>query len=838
MKKIIALILLLCVGTAWAATSGGIDPSTVSLSSDVSISFLGQFFGTVGSVLHGSSGQFMGHLIFELNQGVMIAAGVWLGYTSGSMMIKSFTEGMSGRPNNIMMTFLRVGAGWSLLIPVADVAGPGATGYNAMQSIVMEVVVESVRLADAVWDWGLEYLQNGGAIYESQSLGGDATTGKSLSTSDKRLSLAYQTLKSLTCMDIANQTDSGASYSTSITENSRYNPYSMVFQGPDATKQNAGCGAISYNFMGSFCTPGSQDGILCQTEQDSIEAMVADLKPVANDLACYALAWDGGSQQCDNAKYYMNPKNIKAESTQGIADAVLDFQNLMLPVAQYQHVQGIKNATDFFSAAKQDGWMMAGRYYWSLIEYNNMVNKAGGASSLNNITVNSQAPANTNALPGWSHLSKSWDPAHTDNMLPAADDWVGSIQQIVDRHNQIQRDTQGTTMTNVNIFAGPAGRLIAVFVSLVSPFAVALINLLTLVMSHGIFSGNPLLALYLIGIKCIDTGSGMIIEMIGSVFMLVGISATCQSTQGFGMGAQTAMEYLMPFVVGFSATLLFTGAFFAYYMPLYPYLIYTFTTIGWFIFVLEGMVAAPLVALGLTHPEGHDFLGKAEQALMLLLNMFVRPALIVIGLMAFLLLMDISLSILMYGIGGVMTNVYGTGFGGVSSWNGALTGGAHHGAAFSGTANSSALVSGTHTVGHAIALAMASATEQETSGVVFSIILIPIVTLVILATVSKSIITQCAQAIYTVADSVGRWIGGQQMHSPVDNVSREVGQSFNQATGQMGQAANQASSGFKEMAGRNSNEVAGANRERGRVGLADVSVGEQAGRVAGGDGAQ
>ena len=44
------------------------------------------------------------------------------------------------------------------------------------------------------------------------------------------------------------------------------------------------------------------------------------------------------------------------------------------------------------------------------------------------------------------------------------------------------------------------------------------------------------------------------------------------------------------------------------------------------------MVASALVSMGLTHPEGHDLLGQTEQALMLLLSVFVRPVTMIIGL--------------------------------------------------------------------------------------------------------------------------------------------------------------------------------------------------------------
>ena len=47
-----------------------------------------------------------------------------------------------------------------------------------------------------------------------------------------------------------------------------------------------------------------------------------------------------------------------------------------------------------------------------------------------------------------------------------------------------------------------------------------------------------------------------------------------------------------------------------------------FREIGYFILVIEAMIAAPLVAMAIAHPEGHDILGKAEASVLLFLSIF------------------------------------------------------------------------------------------------------------------------------------------------------------------------------------------------------------------------
>ena len=46
---------------------------------------------------------------------------------------------------------------------------------------------------------------------------------------------------------------------------------------------------------------------------------------------------------------------------------------------------------------------------------------------------------------------------------------------------------------------------------------------------------------------------------------------------------------------------------------------------------MEAIVAAPLIMIGIIYPDGHTFFGKADKLLHLLLLIYIRPVLIVIG---------------------------------------------------------------------------------------------------------------------------------------------------------------------------------------------------------------
>ncbi len=110
--------------------------------------------------------------------------------------------------------------------------------------------------------------------------------------------------------------------------------------------------------------------------------------------------------------------------------------------------------------------------------------------------------------------------------------------------------------------------------------------------------------------------------------------------------------------------LITAGLIMSLYIPLVPFIIFTFGAIGWFINVIEAMIAAPLVALGIAHPEGQEILGKAEPAVILLVNIFLRPTFMIFGLLIGMMLSYVGIWLLNAGFGTAWTSVTGnvTGF--------------------------------------------------------------------------------------------------------------------------------------------------------------------------------
>lgn len=110
----------------------------------------------------------------------------------------------------------------------------------------------------------------------------------------------------------------------------------------------------------------------------------------------------------------------------------------------------------------------------------------------------------------------------------------------------------------------------------------------------------------------------------------------------FGIVMFILSAFVMPIVGAWMSTMVLIGFITAYYVPFLPYMIFTFASLGWLMAVIEAMVAAPIVALGVTFPEGHEAFGKSEAAFMILLNIFLRPAMMIIGYIAAIILSYVS----------------------------------------------------------------------------------------------------------------------------------------------------------------------------------------------------
>lgn len=135
------------------------------------------------------------------------------------------------------------------------------------------------------------------------------------------------------------------------------------------------------------------------------------------------------------------------------------------------------------------------------------------------------------------------------------------------------------------------------------------------------------------------------------------------NTISWGAGVASALlSYFMPVVFFFILYLISIGGLLGVYVPLLPFTLFTFGVIGWFTAVIEAMVAAPIIALGILSPGGqHEILGRAEPAVMIILNVIMRPVLMIFGMIAALLLSYVVIYLINGAFLSVVVSITGSG---------------------------------------------------------------------------------------------------------------------------------------------------------------------------------
>ena len=172
---------------------------------------------------------------------------------------------------------------------------------------------------------------------------------------------------------------------------------------------------------------------------------------------------------------------------------------------------------------------------------------------------------------------------------------------------------------------------------------------------------NPFAFMHQIGMDLLQ-GAGILIfgnainESIRNT-MLSGEIGTCYAN--LVEGADSLDERVKPLVITLYLYMIVTGLFLVYVVPLMPFMYYLFAILGWIMCVVEAIFAGTVMPILLADPGGqHPFWGRAEIALMLLLNIYLQPVLIVMGLITSVLLSFVAMRLLNLSFGAVVNNSF------------------------------------------------------------------------------------------------------------------------------------------------------------------------------------
>lgn len=345
---------------------------------------------------------------------------------------------------------------------------------------------------------------------------------------------------------------------------------------------------------------------------------------------------------------------------------------------------------------KTSTWLDAGSYFFELMSYvggtqnlsgatfnvsgSNGSNSAGGDGTINQGSIkpwegipttstpylqpcNSSVSKNCVSYPTTSD-SKTNIPSYLEGiMLPlvaTANLQTSKALYVVGNFGNLQTDVNGKTSSPM-ITAGSVttggGEDAAAMMDALTGSASDLYDQIENLTSIDDTSSNPIIIVMKIGKEMINMAFNTWL-ICTSLAVALGFLIGAIPSNTMSTGISLAFSGVLSIMITLCAPLLLAGCMLLFYFPMVPFMIYTFGVIGWIIGVIEGMVAAPIIGIGIMHPEGHDVFGKGEQALMLLLNMFLRPPLMVFGLITSIMMVYISVWLVNSGMNRTLSQVY------------------------------------------------------------------------------------------------------------------------------------------------------------------------------------
>lgn len=641
------------------ANAGIFDP----VSSDKSVEYLTMIFGNkIGNLSLNqqiNSNQFLSNL-FQIFNGFILTVAIFiLSYVSIISTINTAQEGqVMGKKWSSVWIPLRSAIGLLLLAPV-----PGS-GYSSLQVIIMWVVLNGIGAANTIWDFVINNLSQGITATQTSEINRKNMTD----LSKQGTTLAKDLFNSLVCVEIINN-KIPLNYPDRDTKLLQYyyDPPAKPIQEPivitfgikdDVNNKNL-CGAIKItSSLSDEDVIGPNDSPITLTDADkeniidrayhiklaTIDRMITYIKPIAQQIADVTYQLNGSSTMLP---HHINQPGILYAPVKEyqLAMSGLNKQTAMGWVGIPMLIDKQSISDTIINQGKSFGWLTAGSYYYLLSQ----------GSLKNLLTTATEEIIVTESL-----LTYSDEALLTQKLTHAAIDVTAAAinpykKALADNHKAISNLFKPTTELAITdslykksnkhddkeIKFIPTNLRNKIDTLLNNPeynkvkdsFKNFLnLNETTLEgMQEYLFNNHddPLLSQAIFGVKLMETSESFWIGIIMSSMV-----SNALAHQFMGTPTQDVLSTiitLLPPILVFGGIIWTIGASFAIYMPMVPYMMFIVTALGWFLLVIEAIVAAPIVALGFISPS-QDELGKVAPALGIIANVFLRPVLMVIGL--------------------------------------------------------------------------------------------------------------------------------------------------------------------------------------------------------------
>jgi conjugal transfer/type IV secretion protein DotA/TraY len=615
---------------------------------DVSVLMLKKVFGPIVDVLVSgadpntvsSASSLLGTLFVTFNSGLLVVGSIIIAYVAAMGAINTANDGEAmGKAWSTVWTPVRIVAGAGVLLP-------SASGYSFIQMLVLMIGLWSAGFGSTIYKAGmaLSFLKPDGIVATSTSTPGSSYGLREFAKA--YLPVAY-------CARAANTIYADAAGNPSVMANNAQadrmttvdgrTDYTFFIKDRNAATNLAGgepfCGTVK---ISTYTPAGSAEATGTSVAISTLHAGISSAKAAA----AVALMTDIDNWVSTMPSDWTQPgwNNVNSAQFNSIVKTREDALVAQMTAQASGSEASINNGVDAFVTAMTDeGWASAGGWYQRVgairKEINGLMKEPAGSAtepSLSSLPDDSRAQALMGSVTTLAEtiIKKAEEPGkgYDVTAAPAAD--FGSAFP-----------KSGGSDINVSAMKDDIG---SKFGSLVNTTMKGATDIM-------IGSGSGVDAVsrikltgdYLVlALTSVELAKVTIQTSVTALRVVVGAAG---GVQVFGNKAdfRGVTDPLWDWVVAVPIDMLKElgsylkpmAFYFSVLLPSLPYTIFMVTVVGWLLSVVLTTIAAPMWAIMHMRPS-QTFVGSEAQGYLLLMALFVRPALAVIGLFAAMLVAD------------------------------------------------------------------------------------------------------------------------------------------------------------------------------------------------------
>jgi conjugal transfer/type IV secretion protein DotA/TraY len=551
---------------------------------------LSSIFGQLGSFGANGGDPFAG-VISTFNGAVLVIGGFLVFYALVLGILGTAQDGeMFGKKINATMWPIRTALGTAMVVPL------GSAGYCGIQYLVGFLISTSIGIADKTWV----------SFVDSGNLGNAISVG--LVRPDTK-QLGYTVLQSQVCLEAykkltktpaaINLGGNNSNFGTNITSNRDF----LIYQYGDTNKQNG----FTYTTCGTVKIPRVQPIV----EAPADHSLFGNKTLEAESQARNQRILDKSMEQFKVLESAMKSKASSLVNGGAVnpteIDTIINTYELAVRKVASDEIMAIDAFKEVSANASQDGFLGIAFFYQKLTYLSDLVSRSMA-----------NAPVAT-------------PPVIAENMYK--DQYVLENAKLMD----VLSKTQKAQNYGVSYELGGSNSLNSVNSDSDYDINSKLKDIFSLDPQSWVLSKNehPVMAVKRLG-------NGMLLLSGGGFIAgeMASMAASNLQVAGYGVG-EPLSRAIHDATMVVSMALAGTGFLLSYIVPFTPTVLILAAIIGWTIACIEAIIIAPVWAIMHLTAGGDDFVGSGRQGYRIILNLLLKPVLLVFGVIASLVLLPV-----------------------------------------------------------------------------------------------------------------------------------------------------------------------------------------------------